>query len=71
MILIFTLVYPKCIKDDLIWCGKISTKPTVISPPKHSEASWAESNGFTSASLNRYLQQEVTSSQTHAMVNYL
>lgn len=29
---------------------------TVISPPKHSEASWAESNGFTSASLKRYLE---------------
>lgn len=29
---------------------------TVISPPKHSDASWAESKGLTSASLNRYLQ---------------
>lgn len=28
---------------------------TVISPPKHSDASWAESKDFTSASLNRYL----------------
>lgn len=30
---------------------------TVISPPKHSEASWAESKDFTSASLNKYLPE--------------
>lgn len=30
---------------------------TVISPPKHSDASWAESKDFTSASLNRYLRR--------------
>lgn len=30
---------------------------TVISPPKHSEASWAESKDLTSASLNRYLRR--------------
>lgn len=34
-------------------------KLTVISPPKHSEASWAESKGFTSASLKRYLKQSI------------
>lgn len=31
-------------------------KITVISPPKHSLAIWAGSKGFTSASLNKYLQ---------------
>lgn len=39
---------------------------TVISPPKHSDASWAESKDLTSASLNRYLQREACVSSRHS-----
>lgn len=34
-----------------------ASERTVISPPKHSEASWAESKDLTSASLKRYLRR--------------